>query len=122
MGCCSTAKYDLENFKVYSHDEIVKQQIEEYPILIYAKTSNKTVQKMKTALRKLEVQFEVFELNNMNEKTEIQAVLQKITNTKAIPYVFIDGEYIGTDSDLFEQLESGKLLKKLDDAEIEYTK
>ena len=58
----------------------------------------------------------------MNEGSEIQKVLYKLTQNKTLPYVFLDGDYLGTDSDLFMGLESGSFFKKLDKARIEYTK
>lgn len=71
MGCCNAHKYDLENLKVFSHDEIVKQQIEEYPLLVYGKSNSASLQQIKDALHKQDIQFEAFELNLMHEGNEI---------------------------------------------------
>ena len=71
MGCCNAHKYDLENLKVFSHDEIVKQQIEEYPLLVYGKSNSVVLQQIKDTLHKQDIQFEAFELNLMHEGNEI---------------------------------------------------
>ena len=55
MGCCNANKFDLENLKVFSHDEIVKQQIEEYPLLVYGKSSSAVLQQIKDVFHKHDI-------------------------------------------------------------------
>ena len=55
MGCCNAHRVDLENLKVFSHDEIVKQQIEEYPLLVYGKSSSSVLHQIKDALHKHDI-------------------------------------------------------------------
>lgn len=116
MGCqCSTfdkhseARIDLTE----PFSEIIKSQINEYQVLLYSKSSCEQSRIAKQLLRKHLVQFEYFELDNMNDDGQAQSALQTFTGKKATPYVFIIGKYYGSLKELQKGLESGDLLKRI---------
>ena len=98
MGCqCSTfdkhseARIDL----IEPFSEIIRSQINEYQVLIYSKSYCEQSRIAKQLLRKNSLQFEYFELDNMNDDGQAQSALQTFTGKQATPYVFLSGKYYG---------------------------
>lgn len=116
MGCqCSTfdkhseAKIDLSE----PFSEIIKSQINEYQVLLYSKSFCENSRISKQLLRKNSIQFEYFELDNMNDDGQAQSALQTFTGKKATPYIFTNGKFYGSLKELQKGLETGDLFKKL---------
>jgi glutaredoxin len=65
-------------------------------------------------LREKGITFESFDLNNIPEGEEIYKKLRGMTRQKHMPYVFVEGTYIGGLPELKEEVRAGKLrrLKK----------
>mmetsp|Transcript_19189 Transcript_19189/g.35060 ORF Transcript_19189/g.35060 Transcript_19189/m.35060 type:complete len:127 (+) Transcript_19189:1415-1795(+) len=95
MGChCS--KFDkaheanIESSS--SFYELIKQQIEDYPVLLYSKSYCQQSAQVKDVLRRLALQFEYFEIDHMKEdSSEILSALQALTGRKATPFLFVRG-------------------------------
>ena len=116
MGCqCSTFDKHSEARIDFAEpfSEIIRQQINEYHVLLYSKSSCDQSRLAKQLLRKHSIQFEYFELDNMNDEGQAQSALQTFTGKKATPYVFISGKYYGSLKELQKGIESGDFLKKL---------
>jgi glutaredoxin len=116
MGCqCSTfdkhseAKIDLTE----PFSEIIKSQINEYQVLLYSRSYCEQSRIAKQLLRKNLLQFEYFELDNMNDDGQAQSALQTFTGKKSTPYVFITGKYYGGLKELQQGVESGDFQKKI---------
>ena len=116
MGCqCSTfdkhseARIDL----IEPFSEIIKSQISEYQVLMYSKSFCEQSRIAKQVLRKNAIQFEYFELDNMNDDGQAQSALQTFTGKKATPYVFISGKFYGGLKELQKGVESGDFFKKI---------
>jgi glutaredoxin len=101
---------------------VVKQQLEEYPVLIYADSKNESLNEIKEELRRYEIRFEAFEINHMAEGSEIRKLLFRITKSKQMPYVFINEKYWGTEKELFESIADNSLFQELDRTRISYRK
>lgn len=114
MGCqCSTfdkhseARIDLTE----PFSEIIRSQINEYQVLLYSKSFCEQSRLAKQLLRKNSIQFEYFELDNMNDDGQAQSALQTFTGKKATPYVFICGKFYGGLKELQKGLETGEFKK-----------
>ena len=116
MGCqCSTfdkhseAKIDL----IEPFSEIIKSQITEYQVLLYSKSFCDQSRIAKQLLRKSAIQFEYFELDNMNDDGQAQSALQTFTGKKATPYIFINAKFYGGLKELQKGIESTDIVKKI---------
>lgn len=116
MGCqCSSydkhseAKIDLTE----PFSEIIKSQINEYQVLLYSKSFCENSRITKQLLRKNSIQFEYFELDNLNDEGQAQAALQTFTGKKSTPYIFIGGKFYGSLKELQKGIESGDFFKRL---------
>ena len=116
MGCqCSTFDQN-EEIKTNITEplvDVIKSQFEEYKVLMYSKSDCQDSQKAKQLFRQNNVTFEYFEVDNMHEGPQLLAVLQKITNNKLAPFVFIKGKYYGSLKELTEGFASGELVKTI---------
>ena len=82
-------------------------------MLIYSKSFCEPSRIAKQLLRKKAIPFEYFELDNMNDDGQAHSALQTFTGKKSTPYVFIQGKYYGSLSELQKGLSSGDLVRKL---------
>lgn len=60
----------------------------------------------------------VIELDEMDEGSEIQNELQRVSGQRTVPNIFIKGKHIGGNSDLQALYKSGKLESLLKDAGV----
>ena len=74
--------------------ELLKKQIEEYPILLYLRSECENSIKAKSILEENSVFFEYFELNHIEEDEEITKALKSLTGHTKTPYIFMNGRYI----------------------------
>lgn len=96
-----------------SHSEMVKRQLEEYPLLLYSQVSCKNSRIVKDLLRKYSIKFEYFELEHMNNQSQISDTLATITGDCETPYLFINGKYYGGAKAISLGIRSGDINKEL---------
>lgn len=114
MGCqCARYERALE-VKIESNPatEIIRSQLEDYPVLIYSRVYCEDSNQAKTLLRKFSIKFEYFELDHMHEETLILSGLQSMTGRKSPPYIFFSGKFYGGVSELAKGIESGDIFEK----------
>lgn len=103
MGCqCSNLEkiYEARIEFCDSFQDIIRRQTEEYPVLLYSRSVCKTSMKVKELLRRNNIQFEYFEIDNMrkdreDEDSSILRALYTITGRRNPPFIFIQGKFIG---------------------------
>jgi glutaredoxin len=102
MGCqCS--KFDKANEanmeSSSSFYELIKQQIEDYPVLLYSRSTCQQSSTVKQILRRHALQFEYFEIDHMrklytgDDSAEAIAALQTITGRRTTPFLFVRGRF-----------------------------
>lgn len=116
MGCQCT-KFDRTNeFGIESTSpvyEMLRAQLEDYPVLLYSKLHCENSAKAKNILRKHSVKFEYFELDHMNEETMLLTALQGVTGKRSTPFIFIHGKFYGGIKEFMLGVESGEFFNKI---------
>ncbi|CAG9327202.1 unnamed protein product [Blepharisma stoltei] len=116
MGCqCSTFDRNNETRIDFSEPfmDIVKSQSSENELLIYSRTNCEQSKAAKALLRRNKINFEYFELDNMNDEGQVFNALQTLTGRQSTPFVFVKGIFFGSLKELQKSLESGQLVKAL---------
>jgi glutaredoxin 3 len=78
---------------------MIKQQVEDYPVLLYSRSYCPQSSQVKETLRSLALQFEYFEIDHMSkanaeeDSSEITSALQALTGRKTTPYLFVRGRF-----------------------------
>ncbi|KAJ0236394.1 Glutaredoxin-C1 [Hirschfeldia incana] len=93
-----------------------KQIVSEYPVVVFSKTYCGYCQKVKQLLTKLGADFEVLELDEMSDGSEIQSALSKWTGQSTVPSVFIKGKHMGGCDSVMESNKQGMLVPLLIEA------
>lgn len=86
--------------------------------MIYAKSWCPYCGQVKGLFKKLQVDFQAVNLDEIHEGEEIQDELAGITGSHTVPQVFIKGEFIGGCDETMTLSRNGKLKEKLDNAGI----
>ena len=89
--------------------DFAKAEIANNKIVVFSKSYCPFCKKTKALLEDKEVDFKVYELNQMDDGAEIQDALAEISGQKTVPNVFINGKHIGGNSDMQDADASGKL-------------
>ena len=116
MGCqCSNFdnNEEIKTSVVEPLADVIKGQFQEYDVLVYSKSNCEASVKVKQILRVNKIQFEYFEADNMSEGSQFMSVLQKLTNRKNTPYVFVMGKFYGGIREVQNGINSGDLIKKI---------
>ena len=116
MGCQCSNFDNHEEIKTSIAEpliDVIKSQFAEYDVLVYSKSSCEASMKVKQLMRANRIQFEYFEADNMSEGIQFMSVLQKLTNRKNTPFVFVLGKFYGGLKEVQNGITSGELLKKL---------
>ncbi|GAA6039451.1 hypothetical protein JCM8097_009553 [Rhodosporidiobolus ruineniae] len=103
---------------VYTHNmsakQIVEQKIEEGGrIVVFSKSYCPYCNATKKLLKDLGEDFDVYELDQLDDGSDWQAYLADKTGQRTVPSVFINKKHIGGNSDLQALHKSGELKKLL---------
>ena len=93
--------------------DFVKSEVESNKVTIFSKDYCPFCKKTKKVFNKLGVEATIFELNKMDDGSDIQAALAEMTGQSTVPNVFIKGEHLGGNDDTQAALKSGKLEEML---------
>jgi glutaredoxin 3 len=77
--------------------------INDNPVAVFSKSYCPYCKASKELLTSLGAKFYAIELDQVEDGSEIQAVLKDISNQGTVPNIFIDGKHIGGNSDLQAQ-------------------
>nr|CCA14711.1 glutaredoxin putative [Albugo laibachii Nc14] len=99
--------------KVKMAEEFVDKNIQEHKVVVFSKLNCPFCDKAKKLLTELSAEFEVIELNEINDGVNIQNALQEKTGQATVPNIFIDGKFVGGCSDLNLLNKKGELIGML---------
>ncbi|KAI8926330.1 glutaredoxin-1 [Entophlyctis helioformis] len=92
---------------------LVENAIKDNAAVVFSKTYCPYCTRAKTLLKAKNVDFALFELDNLANGAEIQAYLLDKTKQRTVPNVFIHQKHIGGSSDLDALNKTGELDKIL---------
>ena len=95
------------------YQEVLDIHINSSQLVIFSKTTCGYCTRAKEAIRKLNIEPLVIELDNHHNGKELQKVLYKITGRITVPSVWINKEFIGGCDETLELIKNRLLLKKL---------
>ncbi|KAJ6259164.1 Glutaredoxin-C2 [Drechslerella dactyloides] len=74
--------------------------INDNPVAVFSKSYCPYCKASKALLTELNANFQVMELDQVDDGAEIQAALKELSGQSTVPNIFIGGEHIGGNSDL----------------------
>ncbi|KAG5676844.1 hypothetical protein PVAND_006651 [Polypedilum vanderplanki] len=94
-------------------EKFVKDTISKERVVIFSKTYCPYCEMAKQPFKKMNVKFLAIELEDRDDCSEIQDVLNDLTGARTVPRVFIDGKFVGGGTDIKKLYESGELANML---------
>ncbi|WYZ46771.1 hypothetical protein EsH8_IX_000996 [Colletotrichum jinshuiense] len=94
----------------------VQQLIDDNKVVVFSKSYCPYCRATKSVLDELNADYEVLELDQIDDGSAIQDALQEITGQRTVPNSFISQKHIGGNSDLQGLLKGGKLENLLREA------
>ncbi|GAA5826320.1 hypothetical protein JCM10212_004598 [Sporobolomyces blumeae] len=91
----------------------VEQKISNGHVVVFSKSYCPYCRNAKQLLKSLDVEADVYELDQMSEGADWQDYLAEKTGQRTVPNIFIDGTHVGGSSDLEAKNRSGELKKLL---------
>ncbi|GAA5874363.1 hypothetical protein JCM16303_005827 [Sporobolomyces ruberrimus] len=91
----------------------VEQKISSGNVVVFSKSYCPYCRNAKQLLKSLDVDAEIFELDQMDEGSDWQNYLAEKTGQRTVPNIFIGGAHVGGSSDLEAKHRSGELKKLL---------
>ena len=95
------------------YQEVLDIHLRSSQLVIFSKTTCGCCTRAKEAIRKLNIEPLVIELDNHNNKKELQETLFNITGRLTVPSVWINKVYIGGCKETLELIRNDLFLKKL---------
>ncbi|KAJ5363010.1 hypothetical protein N7541_003854 [Penicillium brevicompactum] len=93
----------------------VQKIINDNGVVVFSKSRCPYCSDTKSTLRSLDAEFQIVELDQMNDGGDIQDALQQLTKQRTVPNIFINRKHIGGNSDL-QKLSTGQLKGLLKEA------
>ncbi|CAG7964023.1 unnamed protein product [Penicillium olsonii] len=93
----------------------VQKIINDNGVVVFSKSRCPYCSDAKGTLRSLDAEFQVLELDQMSDGSDIQTALQQLTKQRTVPNIFINKKHIGGNSDL-QKLSTGQLKGLLKEA------
>lgn len=87
--------------------------IETNKVMVFSKSYCPFCTKAKEALTKLNVQFEVLELDVVKDGDKIQNALEEMTKQRTVPNIFVKGQHVGGCDATLAKIADGSLQKML---------
>ncbi|CAH0474000.1 unnamed protein product [Peronospora belbahrii] len=97
-----------------SAKETVEAKIAASPVVVYSKSYCQYCTKTKALLTQLGAKYEVVELDQISDGSELQDALEQITGQSTVPNVFIGGKSFGGNSDVNSLHKAGNLVPLLE--------
>jgi glutaredoxin 3 len=93
--------------------DFVNTEIAAHDVVVFSKSYCPFCKKTKELFEDLNVDFTVYELNNMDDGADIQSSLLDLTGQNTVPNVFIKGQHLGGNSECQDAAKDGSLKTKL---------
>ncbi len=98
-------------------EQLVKSLVESNPVVVFSKSYCPYCDKAKNALKSIGAKYEVLELDQRQDGSQIQKYLRTLTGRSTVPNVFVVGKSIGGGDETAQLKQSGQL-KTMYDAAI----
>ncbi|KAM8930719.1 glutaredoxin 2 [Pelodytes ibericus] len=98
--------------------KMIKDTVAENCVVIFSKSTCPYCTMAKDTFNDLNVGYKVVELDQVENGTQIQTILQKMTGARTVPRVFVNGSCIGGGSETRKLNEEGKLIQLVQQCEI----
>jgi len=92
---------------------LVDRAVQESDVVLFTKSYCSYCSQVKDLFRQLQQKVQTFDLDTMERGLEIQVALSGKTGVTTTPQVFVRGDFIGGNSDVFALHERGSLVPKL---------
>uniref|UniRef100_A0A6U4UCS5 Uncharacterized protein n=1 Tax=Hemiselmis andersenii TaxID=464988 RepID=A0A6U4UCS5_HEMAN len=92
---------------------MVERAVTESDVVLFTKSYCSYCAQVKQLFKELQQKVQAFDLDTMERGLEIQVALSGKTGVTTTPQVFVRGDFIGGNSDVFELHEKGSLVPKL---------
>ena len=102
-----------EQTEYNEYQEVLDIHINSSQVVVFSKTTCGFCTRAKEAIRKLNIESLVIELDNHKNGKELQEVLYKRTGRLTVPSVWINKEFIGGCDETLELIKNGLFLKNL---------
>lgn len=89
--------------------DFAKQEISSNKVVVFSKSACPFCKRTKALLESKGINYKLYELNEMENGSDIQAALLEISGQRTVPNVFINGEHLGGNDDTQAAAASGKL-------------
>ena len=93
--------------------EFVHTTINSHTVVIFSKSYCPYCRRAKSVFKELNQDAHVVELDERDDGSKIQDILNNIVGRRTVPQVFINGKHLGGSDDTVEAYESGRLAKLL---------
>lgn len=100
--------------------QVVEKCIAENKVMVFSKSFCPFCHKVKDLFKKINVAYEVLELDLIENGNAIQAALQEKSGQRTVPNVYISGDHVGGADDTFAAHASGDLMKLVNKATHSY--
>ena len=100
-------------FSTMSVVEEINSAIAKNDVVVFSKSYCPFCTKTKTLFKEINVNAKIFELDLMSDGDVYQSELQKMTNQRTVPNVFVKGKHVGGNDDTQKARASGKLAEML---------
>ncbi|KAG8436539.1 hypothetical protein GDO86_007592 [Hymenochirus boettgeri] len=98
--------------------DVIKDTIAENCVVIFSKTTCPYCVMAKEAFKNIDVQYRAIELDTSEHGRQLQEALQQLTGVKTVPQVYVNGKCIGGGTDTQKLGKEGKLLKLVQECNI----
>ncbi|XP_049850820.1 uncharacterized protein LOC126323937 isoform X2 [Schistocerca gregaria] len=103
-----------------SASEFVHSKIQEHPVVVFSKSTCPYCRRAKELFTEHSVKFEAFELDQMDNGSDIRTYLTEITGQTTVPNIFINGEFVGGCDKLVAASKNGSLKTILTNANVSF--
>ncbi|KAK9832794.1 hypothetical protein WJX81_001740 [Elliptochloris bilobata] len=98
--------------------DVVKEQNAKNKVVVYSKSYCPYCAQVKGLFNKLNVDYKLFELDQIADGQDVQNALHDVTSRRTVPQVFVDGKFIGGCDDTTGMYQSGELKTLLETAGV----
>eukprot|EP00527_Entomoneis_sp_CCMP2396_P009172 CAMPEP_0198137948 /NCGR_PEP_ID=MMETSP1443-20131203/1371_1 /TAXON_ID=186043 /ORGANISM="Entomoneis sp., Strain CCMP2396" /LENGTH=118 /DNA_ID=CAMNT_0043799535 /DNA_START=159 /DNA_END=515 /DNA_ORIENTATION=- len=110
---CASATSLAMSSSATSPLDFAKSEIESNKVVVFSKSYCPFCTSTKNLLEDMEVDFKLYELDQMDNGGDIQAALQEMSGQRTVPNTFINGAHVGGNSELQAVAKNGKLQEML---------
>lgn len=100
--------------------ETISEYVSNNKVMIFSKTTCPFCKKVKDLLQSSQIKFEVLELDQQANGSEIQNALLEITGQRTVPNVFVAGQHLGGCDDTLKAHKEGRLQQMLNMGTYDY--